>query len=102
MEIVPLQLRTFTNNDSLMFIYNDDKGLLQTIREIWNKIAELIFINNAPDFVRTTLDDDDEVIEADLLENTAFTDDIYDDQLVIVLHSVVNDCLQASVMQVVK
>ena len=102
MEIVPLQLRTFTNNDSLMFIHNDDKGLLQTIREIWNKIAELIFINNAPDFVRTTLDDDDEFIEADVLKNAALTDDIYDDRLVIVLLSVINDCLQASEMQVVK
>ena len=107
MEIVPLQLRTFTNNDSLMFIHNDDKGLLQTIREIWNKIAELIFINNVPDFVRTTLDDDDdddddEFIEADVLKNAALTDDIYDDRLVIVLLSVINDCLQASEMQVVK
>ena len=111
MEIVPLQLKvkdfygelkTFTNSDSVMFIHNDDKELFKKIREIWNKITKLIFINNAPDFVRTALDDDDEFLQADVLENTVFTDDIYDDRLVIVLHSVINDCLQASVMQVVQ
>ena len=61
-------------------------------------ITELMFTNNAPDFVQTTLDDDNEFTEADVV----VTDDIYDDQLVIVLHSVINDCLQASVMQVVQ
>ena len=111
MEIVPLQLKvkdfygelkTFTNNDSVMFIHNDDRELFKKIREIWNKITKLIFINNAPDFVRTALDDDDEFLQADVLENTVFTDDIYDDRLVIVLHSAIYDCLQASVMQVVQ
>ena len=61
-------------------------------------ITELMFTKNAPDFVQTTLDDDNEFTEADVV----VTDDIYDDRLVIVLHSVINDCLQASVMQVVK
>ena len=61
-------------------------------------ITELMFTNNAPDFVQTTLDDDNEFTEADAV----VTDDIYDDRLVIVLHSVINDCLQASVMQVVQ
>ena len=62
-----------------------------------------MFINNAPDFVQATLDDDDdEFIVADVLRNTVFTNDIYDDQLVIVSHSVINYCLQACVMQVVK
>ena len=56
--------------------------------EIWNKTIELIGINNAPDFVQITLDDANEFIEEDVLENTVFTDDINDDQLVIVLHSV--------------
>ena len=68
--------------------------------EIWNKIIKLIFINNAPDFVQATVDT--EFIVADVLRNTVFTNDIYDDQLVIVLHSVINDCLQASALQVVK
>ena len=61
-------------------------------------ITELMFTNNAPDFVQTTLDGDNEFTEADVV----VTDDIYDDRLVIVLHSVINDCLQASVMQVVQ
>ena len=61
-------------------------------------ITELMFTKNAPDFVQTTLDDDNEFTEADVV----VTDDIYDDRLVIVLHSVINDCLQASVMQVVQ
>ena len=61
-----------------------------------------MFINNTLDFVQATLDDDDEFIMADILRNTVFTNDIYDDQLVLVWHSVINDCLQVSVMQVVK
>ena len=61
-----------------------------------------MFINNILDFVQATLDDDDEFIMADILRNTVFTNDIYDDQLVLVWHSVINDCLQVSVMQVVK
>ena len=68
--------------------------------EIWNKIIKLIFINNAPDFVQATLDT--EFIVADVLRNTVFTNDIYDDRLAIVFHSAINDYLQASVMQVVK
>ena len=60
-----------------------------------------MFINNAFDFVQASLDDD-EFIVADVLRNTVFTNDIYDDRLVILLHSVINDCLQAFVMPVVK
>ena len=88
----------------IVLIHNNNKECFTKIREIWNKITKLMFINNAPDFIQTTLDDDDddEIIEADTLKDTVFTDDVYDDRLVIVLHSVINDCLQASVMQVVK
>ena len=88
-----------------MLIHNNDKELFRKIREIWNKIIKFIFINNSPDFIQFILDDDDdddEFIAAEVLRNTVFTNDIYDDKLVIVLHSVINDCLQASVMQVVK
>ena len=88
-----------------MFIHNNDKELFRKIREIWKKIIEFIFINNSPDFTQFTLDDDDDddkFIAADVLRNTVFTNDIYDDKLVIVLRSAINDCLQASVMQVVK
>ena len=107
-EIVPLQLKiknfydglyTFTNNDKVLFIENDNEELFKKLREIWNKTIRLIGIDNAPDFVKTDLDDDSQFIEADVLENTVFTEDIYDDQLVIVLHSVFNDYLQTSLLQ---
>ena len=67
MKIVPLQLKikdffselhTFINNDRIMFIYSDDKELFRKCKKIWNKMTELIDINNAPDFVETNLDDD--------------------------------------------
>ena len=92
MMIVPLQLKinnsyneinTLSNNNRVMFIYNDDKEFFRKCREIWNKITELIGINNAPDFVETTLDDGDEFIMKD----------------VDVLHSVINDYLQTSLVQ---
>ena len=60
MEIVLLQLKikdfygklnTFTKNDGVMFIANDDKEYFKKIREIWNKVIELIGINNVPHFV---------------------------------------------------
>ena len=85
-DIVPLQLKikkcfykidTFKNKDRVMFIHADDKEFFEKNREIWNKITELIFINNKPNFIQTTLDD--EFIEASVLKNTVFTDDIYND-----------------------
>ena len=111
MEVVPLQLKIkdfygelkkFRKNGRVMFIHNNDKELFLKNREIWNKIIKLMFINNTPDFAKATLDDDDEFIVVDVLRNTVFTNGIYDDQLVIALHSVINDCLQASVVQIVK
>ena len=60
-----------------------------------------MFINNTFVFVQASLDDD-EFIVADVLRNTVFTNGIYDDRLVILLRSVINDCLQAFVMIVVK
>ena len=75
MTIVPLQLKiknffgelhTYTNNNRVMPIHSDDKELFRKCREIWNKITELIGINNAQDFVETTLDDGDEFIMVDV------------------------------------
>ena len=68
MIIAPLQLKiknfynelnTFSNNNRVVFIHNDDKEFFRKCREIWNKITELIGINNAKDFVKTNLDDGD-------------------------------------------
>ena len=86
MIIAPLQLKiknfynelnTFANNNRVMFIYNDDKEFFRKCREIWNKITELIGINNAPDFVETNLDDGDEFIMVDVHKNISSVRDNY-------------------------
>ena len=59
-----------------MSIESDDKELFKKIREIWNKIIELIGINNAKDFVKNTIDDD-EFIMVDLHKNTSFIEGNY-------------------------
>ena len=108
MVIVPLQLKiknffgelhTLTNNNRVMFIYSDDKELLRKCREIWNKITELIDINNAPDFVETILDDGDEFFMVDVHKNTSFIEGNYRNKLIMFLHFVFNDCLQTSLVQ---
>ena len=78
MTVVPLKLKTnnfygelhsLKNNITLMPIESNDKELLKKIREIWNKIIELIRINNAKDFVKNTIDD--EFIMVDVHKNTS-------------------------------
>ena len=110
MMIVPLQLKinnsyneinTLAKNNRVMFIYNDDKELFRKCREIWNKITELIGINNAPDFVKNTIDDDaNEFIMVDVHKNTSFVGGNYRNKLIIVLDSVINSYLKASLVQV--
>ena len=60
MKLAPLQLKikiffgkihTYTKNNRVMSIHKNDKELFRKCREIWTKIAELIGINNAKDFV---------------------------------------------------
>ena len=53
------KLQMFTNNITLEPIHSDDKELFRKCWEIWNKITELIGINNPTDFVETFLYDDD-------------------------------------------
>ena len=112
MTIVPLQLKiknffgelhTYTNNNNnrIMSIQSDDKELFRKCREIWNKITELIGINNAPDFVKNTIDDDaNEFIMVDVHKNTSFVGGNYRNKLIIVLDSVINSYLKASLVQV--
>ena len=86
-----------------MFILNKDKELFKKCREIWNKIIELIGVNNAKDFVKSTIDDDDdEFITVDVHKNISFAEGNYRNKLLIVLHSVINDCLQTSLIQAKK
>ena len=83
-----------------MPIHSDDKELFRKCREIWNKINELIGINDPIDFVETNLDnDEDEFIMVDLEKDTSVVRDKYRNKLVIVLHSVFNDYPQTSLVQ---
>ena len=110
MNYVPLQLKIknfsgkihkLKNYITLMSIESDDKELFRKIRKIWNKIIELIGINNGKGFAKNTRDDDaDEFIMVDVHKNTSFAEGIYRDKLVIVLHSVINNNLKTSLMQV--
>ena len=111
MIIAPLQLKiknsynelnTFANNNRVMLIYNDDKEFFRKCIEIWDKIIELIGINNHIYFLKA--DDDDELfIMADVHKNTSFViEDNYrygHNKVAIVLHSVINDCLKTSLVQ---
>ena len=111
MKFVPLQLKinnsyneinTLANNNRVMFIYNDDKEFFRKCIEIWDKIIELIGINNHIYFLKA--DEDDELfIMADVHKNTSFViEDNYKyghNNVAIVLHSVINDCLKTSLVQ---
>ena len=110
MMIVPRQLKinnfyneinTLENNNRVMFIYNNDKGFFRKCIEIWNKIIELIGINNNIYFLKT--DEDDELfIMADVDKNTSFvTEDNYrcgHNNVVIALHSVINNHTKTSLV----
>ena len=70
-KIIPLKLRidnlcggicTYANNNRVMYIHIDDKELFRKCRDIWNKITELIGINNAENIVKTTEDNGDKYI----------------------------------------
>ena len=110
MKVVPLQLKifnfynelnTFANNNRVIFIYNDDKEFFRKCREIWNKITELIGINNPRDFVET--DSDDEFIMVDVHKNTSFVLEencIYGhNKVLIYFHSVFHGYLQKPLVQ---
>ena len=71
-KIVPLQLKInnfylgelhmLPNNITIILIHSDDKELFKNCREIWNKINELIGINDLANFVVTNLDGRDDFI----------------------------------------
>ena len=102
------ELRMFTNNITLIPIRSDDKELFRKCTEIWNKIIELIGINNPSnppspptrDFVETTLDDnEDEFIMLDVEKNTSAIKDEYRNYLVFIFTSVFNNIPRASLAQ---
>ena len=77
-----------------MSIESDDKELFIKLRKIWNKIIELIGINNAKNFLKYTTDDADEFIMVDVHKNTNFVKASNSDKPVIVLHSVIDNDLK--------
>ena len=111
MVIVPLQLRinnsyneinSFENNNRVMLIYNDDKEFFRKCIEIWDKIIELRGINKHIYFLKA--DDNDELfIMVDVHKNTSFViEDNYryeHNKVLIILHSVINDCIKTSLFQ---
>ena len=109
MDTVPLQIKMknfyyeiqdYNNGDNVIYIENTDEGFFETMREIWNKITELLNINNVEDFIQYILDDNSKYIEADVLENTSFVENKYlKDKIITVLDSVVNDILNASLLE---
>ena len=86
-------------NITLVSIKSDNKELFKKLREIWNRITEIIGINNAPNFVQTLLDGVSELIMVDVHESKSFVKDSNNDELVIVLHSVIDKDLKTSLAQ---
>ena len=82
-----------------MSIESDDKEVFKKCREICNKITESIGINNVIDFVRNNMGDDDESIMIDVSSRTFSIEGYFGGDLVIVLHSVIDDCLEISLVE---
>ena len=106
---VPLQLKIkfflgelhiFTNNGRVIPIHSDDKELFIKYREVQNTITKLIDTDYVQDFVETT-NNGDEFIMVDVHKNTSAVEIGYKNKsrCIIVLHSVSNDCIQASLVQ---
>ena len=94
------ELHMNPSNITEMPIYSEDKEFFRKCREIWNKINELIGINDPIDFVETTLDDDaDKFIMLEIQKHTSAVRDKYRNDLVFVLYSVFNDFPQSSLVQ---
>ena len=108
-KIVPLQLKInnfylgelhmLPNDVTIILIHSDDKELFKKCREIWNKINELIGINDLANFIVTNLDGRDDFIILKLEKKTTAIRDKYGNDLVFVLHSVFNDYFQTSLVQ---
>ena len=117
-KIVPLQLKI--NNFSFgkldIFAYDNadvtadvdigsnDKKCFIKCREIWNKIIELMDIDNPSNFVEHYFDEngddaEDEFIMLNIEKNTSAIRDTNRNYLLFVFTSVINNSLQASLVQ---
>ena len=88
----------FASNITLTSIHIDDKELFRKCREIWNKINELLGIDDPTVFVRTTLYDDKSIM-LETEKNTSAVTDKYRNDLAFAFHSVWNEFLQSSLVQ---
>ena len=97
MDIVSLQLKIknfyyeIHDDDGYnerIYIENSNKRFFDKIRILnQNQTTELMFIDNAPDFVKTNVCDDEEYIRASILRNTNFLKSTcYKDYIIIALH----------------
>ena len=85
-------------------IGNNDKKFFIKCREIWNKIIELMDIDNPSNFVEHYFDEngddaEDEFIMLNIERNTSAIRDKYRNYLVFVFKCVINNSLQASLVQ---
>ena len=74
-----------------MLIKSNDKELFRKIREIWNKIIEPIGINNAKDFVKNTITNNNDFIRVDIHKQKSVVKDNYERELEIILHCVIDN-----------
>ena len=65
------QLNSFANINRVTLVYNDDKDFFRKCIEIWNRIIELIGINNPIDFVDADYNAYELFIMVDVHENTS-------------------------------
>ena len=89
----------FLDNTTTMPIHSDDKGLFRKYIEIWDRINELIGINDPRIFVETTSDDEDEFFMLEVEKNASAIIDKYRNDLVFVFTSVFNNFPQTSLVQ---
>ena len=81
------KIHDYNDDEEMISIENSDKGFFEKIRKTWNNITELMFIDNAPDFVKITVYDDVKFIKANILINTSFVKSTcYKDEIIIALH----------------
>ena len=90
----------FASGITLMSIYSDDNDFFRKCREIWNKITELIGIDDPTDFVQTTLDNDEgEFIMLKIEKYTSAVKDKYRNDLAFIFHSFLIEFPQTSLVQ---
>ena len=105
MVIVPLQLKisnSYNETNAFKNDDNDDKEFFRKCIEIWDNIIELIGINNHIYFLKA--DEDNELfIMADVHKNTSCVIEdnfrYWHNKVVILLQSVINDCIKTSLIQ---